>query len=84
MRPDHLKISACVTAGNEEDKIAACLAEQQMPHGGWGMYPGASIDISASVKAYFALKLCGKSRIPTALVIDRQPSCPPRARSVHW
>ncbi|NCA82480.1 MAG: glycosyltransferase family 2 protein [Opitutae bacterium] len=26
MRPDRLKISACVTAGNEEDKIAACLA----------------------------------------------------------
>jgi len=26
MRPDHLKISACVTAGNEESKIAACLA----------------------------------------------------------
>ena len=26
MRPDHLKISACVTAGNEEAKIAACLA----------------------------------------------------------
>ena len=26
IRPDHLKISACVTAGNEEDKIAACLA----------------------------------------------------------
>ena len=24
-RPDHLKISACVTAGNEEDKIEACL-----------------------------------------------------------
>lgn len=40
-------------------KVAACLAEQQMPHGGWGMYPGAPIDISASVKAYFALKLCG-------------------------
>ena len=26
MRPDRLKISACVTAGNEEEKIAACLA----------------------------------------------------------
>ncbi|NLG35943.1 MAG: glycosyltransferase family 2 protein [Lentisphaerae bacterium] len=26
MRPEHLKISACVTAGNEEEKIAACLA----------------------------------------------------------
>ena len=26
MRPDPLKISACVTAGNEEHKIAACLA----------------------------------------------------------
>ena len=29
MRPDHLKISACVTAGNEADKIAACLQSLQ-------------------------------------------------------
>ena len=25
-RPDHLKISACITAMNEEDKIEACLS----------------------------------------------------------
>ncbi len=29
------------------------------PSGGWAIYPGGSVDISASVKAYFALKLTG-------------------------
>src|SRR5262249_39571315 len=27
--------------------------------GGWAIYPGGNVDISASVKAYFALKLTG-------------------------
>ncbi len=40
-------------------KVAACLLEQQAPQGGWRMYPDGGIDISASVKAYFALKLTG-------------------------
>ena len=34
------------------------LAEQQ-PGGGWAIYPGGPVDVSASVKAYFALKLVG-------------------------
>lgn len=41
------------------NKIAKCLREQQRDNGGWGQYPGSGIDISATVKGYFALKLMG-------------------------
>src|SRR6185436_5344395 len=40
-------------------KLAAYIVEKQLPTGGWGMYPGGKLDISGSVKAYFALKLTG-------------------------
>lgn len=40
-------------------KAARYIAEKQLPSGGWPLYPGGSIDISVSVKAYFALKLTG-------------------------
>ena len=40
-------------------KAAQQLIEQQRPKGGWAMYPGGEIEISGSVKAYFALKLTG-------------------------
>ncbi len=40
-------------------KCAAHLLNVQIPAGGWAMYPGGPIEISASVKAYFALKLTG-------------------------
>ena len=35
------------------------LVEKQLPEGGWAMYPGGGVEISGSVKAYFALKLTG-------------------------
>lgn len=41
-------------------KITNQLRSQQRPDGGWGQYPGSGVDISASVKAYFALKLMGE------------------------
>ncbi len=40
-------------------KIARYLRRQQRDDGGWGQYPGSDIDLSATVKAYFALKLMG-------------------------
>lgn len=40
-------------------KCAAYILEKQLPTGGWGMYPGGKLEISGSVKAYFALKLTG-------------------------
>ncbi|NCY01340.1 MAG: squalene--hopene cyclase [Planctomycetia bacterium] len=32
---------------------------QQLPGGGWAIYPGGPVDVSASVKAYLALKITG-------------------------
>ncbi|MEO8190344.1 MAG: squalene--hopene cyclase [Acidobacteriota bacterium] len=40
-------------------KAAEYLRRQQLPEGGWAIYPGGPSDVSASVKAYFALKLAG-------------------------
>ena len=40
-------------------RAARHLVEKQLPEGGWAMYPGGDVEISASVKAYFALKLTG-------------------------
>jgi squalene-hopene/tetraprenyl-beta-curcumene cyclase len=40
-------------------KAARHLLRQQTPDGGWAIYPGGELEISASVKAYFALKLTG-------------------------
>ena len=44
-----------------EAKIAVYLRANQADHGGWPLYYGGELDISATVKAYFALKLVGDS-----------------------
>jgi squalene-hopene/tetraprenyl-beta-curcumene cyclase len=43
-------------------KCAQRLIDTQLPEGGWAMYPGGQLEISGSVKAYFALKLTGHDR----------------------
>ncbi len=40
---------------------AQYIQDQQSEDGGWAIYPGGPTDVSASVKAYFALKLAGVS-----------------------
>jgi squalene-hopene/tetraprenyl-beta-curcumene cyclase len=51
--------------GREADEVCArCgryIADRQLPGGGWAIYPGGPTDVSASVKAYLALKLTGRS-----------------------
>jgi squalene-hopene/tetraprenyl-beta-curcumene cyclase len=51
--------------GRESDsvceKCARYISDRQLPDGGWAIYPGGPTDVSASVKAYFALKLAGYS-----------------------
>lgn len=42
-----------------EDKIGVYLRDIQGAHGGWPLFHGGKMDISASVKAYFALKAIG-------------------------
>ncbi len=44
-----------------ERKIAAYLRRIQGAHGGWPLFHGGPFDTSASVKAYFALKMIGDS-----------------------
>jgi squalene-hopene/tetraprenyl-beta-curcumene cyclase len=50
-------------------RAAAYLIEKQLPEGGWAKYPGGKLDVSGSVKAYFALKLTGHD--PTANFMQR-------------
>src|ERR1043166_6678002 len=42
-----------------ETKIGNYLRRIQGSHGGWPLYHGGPFDISATVKAYFALKMIG-------------------------
>ena len=42
-----------------EQKLAVYLRSKQNADGGWSLYPGGPLDVSCSVKAYFALKLAG-------------------------
>src|ERR1051326_1488591 len=44
-----------------ERKIAAYLMRIQGAHGGWPLFHDGDLDMSASVKAYFALKMIGHS-----------------------
>jgi squalene-hopene/tetraprenyl-beta-curcumene cyclase len=43
----------------------------QLPTGGWAIHPDGAVDVSASVKAYFALKLVGHRPEEPALVRAR-------------
>src|ERR1700751_1105647 len=42
-----------------EAKIANYIMRRQGSHGGWALVEGGPLDMSASVKAYFALKMIG-------------------------
>jgi squalene-hopene/tetraprenyl-beta-curcumene cyclase len=42
-----------------ERRIGAYLRRIQADHGGWPLYFGGAFDVSATVKAYFALKMIG-------------------------
>ncbi|MDH3691252.1 MAG: squalene--hopene cyclase [Gammaproteobacteria bacterium] len=44
-----------------QKKIGVYLRSKQAEHGGWSLYPGGDLDISGSVKIYYALKLIGDS-----------------------
>lgn len=45
----------------KQKKAARLILDHQLPDGGWNIYYGGPSEISASVKAYFALKLAGYS-----------------------
>jgi squalene-hopene/tetraprenyl-beta-curcumene cyclase len=53
-------------------RCARYIKDHQKPDGGWAIYPGGPTDISASVKAYFALKLTGTPASLPAMKKARQ------------
>lgn len=54
-----------------EAKAVRYLRHTQLEDGGWSIYNGGPLDISASVKAYFALKISGVSQDDTCLARAR-------------
>src|SRR5262249_3621301 len=63
LESEYILLMAFLGRAREEKvlKAARYLARQQLAEGGWNNYPGGPCDLSVSVKAYFALKLCGHS-----------------------
>lgn len=53
-------------------KAARYILQQQQPDGSWSNYPGGPIEVSVSVKAYFALKLTGHDPEAPYMVQARQ------------
>src|SRR6185437_9296792 len=42
-----------------ESRLAEYLRNHQSRDGGWPLYPGGALDVSCSVKCYYALELAG-------------------------
>src|SRR5436305_7024496 len=63
LESEYVLLMAFLGRGADEVCVKACkyLHDQRRPDGGWAIYPGGPFDLSASVKAYFALKLVGMS-----------------------
>jgi squalene-hopene/tetraprenyl-beta-curcumene cyclase len=55
-----------------ERKIGVYLRRIQGEHGGWPLYHGGVLDVSATVKAYFALKMIGDDPAAPHMVRARE------------
>ena len=66
------------------------LCAQQLPDGGWSIYPGGPPEVSASVKAYFVLKLAGDDpdaphmRAPATVILRWAARAATASRSSTW
>ncbi len=62
--------------GRAGDPIVAEAAnyvrEQQRPEGGWSLFPGGPLEVSASVKAYWTLKIAGDDPAAPHMTLARE------------
>ena len=54
-----------------EQKLAVYIRRHQAEHGGWPLYQGGALDLSCSVKAYYALKVVGDSVDAPHMILAR-------------
>lgn len=61
LESEYILLLAYLGRGQSEiaRKCAASIREQQLPTGGWSLFPGGPLEMSASVKAYWVLKITG-------------------------
>src|ERR1700744_2759820 len=65
-----------------EAKIANYLRRIQGSHGGWPLVHDGEFDMSASVKAYFALKMIGES-VDAPHMVRAREAMRPRGGAIH-
>jgi squalene-hopene/tetraprenyl-beta-curcumene cyclase len=70
LESDYILLHTLLGTGNPERmaKAGRYILDHQNEDGGWGIYAGAPSSVSASVKAYFGLKLAGYQAAHPALV----------------
>jgi squalene-hopene/tetraprenyl-beta-curcumene cyclase len=61
LESEYLLILAWAGRTSDPHAPGACrrILAEQLPSGGWAIHPGGPVDVSASVKAYLALKIFG-------------------------
>jgi len=74
LESDYILLHTLLGTGKPERmaKAARYILQHQNEDGGWGIYAGGPSNVSASVKAYFGLKLAGYSPEHPALVRARK------------
>jgi squalene-hopene/tetraprenyl-beta-curcumene cyclase len=74
LESDYILLHTLLGTGDEErfQKAAGYIVQHQNEDGGWSTYAGGPSNISASVKAYFGLKLAGYQASHPALARARK------------
>jgi squalene-hopene/tetraprenyl-beta-curcumene cyclase len=74
LESEYVLLMAYLGREREESCTKACkyLFDQQRRDGGWSIYPDGPFELSATVKAYFALKLVGMSTEHPSMVRARE------------
>jgi squalene-hopene/tetraprenyl-beta-curcumene cyclase len=74
LESEYVLLMAFLGREGEAVCVKACryLRDLQLPGGGWAIYPGGPPEISASVKAYFALKLVGVATTEPDMIRARE------------
>lgn len=74
LESEYILLLTWLGRGDSEDvrRAAKYIENLQLDTGGWAIYPGGPLEISASIKAYWALKIAGHSADEEQMVRARE------------